>query len=167
MKKILSLVLALVMIMSLATTAFAATVESGTAEVKGTYVDNSETDTTVVYKVDIEWEGLSFTYTEGGSYGWNTDTHQYDVLDSDAGWSGQGTITVTNHSNAAVTASFKYAAVTGYEDASVNFSVASLALKSAAETNAAVSGSVTVTPAGKLPKGTSNQVIGNITITVE
>ena len=74
MKKIISLILALAMVMSLSVTAFAAegVINGGTdtSDVKGTY---SSTATVTVYSVDIAWEGLSFTYNGAFEGTWNFD----------------------------------------------------------------------------------------------
>ena len=43
-----------------------------------------------------------FVYTEDATV-WNTETHKWDVT-TGATWAGEGTITVTNHSSEAVTA---------------------------------------------------------------
>lgn len=54
--------------------------------------------TSAVYKVDVTWTNLEFTYTSGK---WNPETHTYSTggtLSND----GEGSITVTNHSNWAV-----------------------------------------------------------------
>lgn len=59
-----------------------------------------------VYKVDVEWTDLTFTYT-GGT--WNPDNHTYSSGGTLSN-GGNGSITVTNHSNWAV----KYSA--GFAD---------------------------------------------------
>lgn len=172
MKKIVSMILALVMIMSLSVTAFAAEgVTNGgtdTSDVKGTY---SSTATVTVYSVDIAWDGLSFTYNGAFEGNWNPKTHEYEDATA-AGWAaGNGTITVTNHSNTAITATPSYTAVEAYKSAGVSFSSSALEVASAdngvdGSAGTAVTGTITVTPTGSLPEGTKDAVIGTITITI-
>ena len=172
MKKIISLILALAMVMSLSVTAFAAEgVTNGgtdTSDVKGTY---SSTATVTVYSVDIAWEGLSFTYNGAFEGNWNPETHEYEDATA-AGWAaGNGTITVTNHSNTAITATPSYTAKDGYESAGVSFSTNALNVATAdngigGAAGTAVTGTITVTPTGSLPEGTKDAVIGTITITI-
>ena len=111
MKKIGALILTAAMITGMSVTAFAADgITSGgtdSAEVKGTY---SSEATVTVYSVDIAWEGLSFTYNGAFEGNWNPETHEYEDAAS-AGWAaGNGTITVTNHSNTDITATPSYTA---------------------------------------------------------
>jgi hypothetical protein len=172
MKKMLSLVLVLTMILSLSVTVFAAdgVANGGTdfSEVKGTY---SSQTTVTVYSVDIAWEGLTFTYNGEFEGRWNPQTHEYEDGTA-AGWaSGSGTITVTNHSNTAITAVPSYVAATGFESAGMNFSTDTLQVATAdngvdGEAGSAVVGTITVTPTGSLPEGTSGATIGTITITI-
>lgn len=62
-----------------------------------------------VISADIQWEGLEFTYTAGNVGTWNPADHSY-TGSTEGSWSDEkGSITVTNHSNVAVTASFGFA----------------------------------------------------------
>lgn len=172
MKKIISLVLALLMIMSLSISAFAADgVGNGgtdSAEVKGTY---KGTASVTIYSVDISWSGLEFTYNGAYEGEWNPGTHSYDN-GTKAGWAeGTGTITITNHSNTGITAVPSYKAASGFEDADMIFSTSSLAVATAdngvgTAAGSAVIGTITVTPTGTLPEGTTGATIGRITITI-
>lgn len=172
MKKIMSLILALAMVMGLAVTAFAADgiTNGGTdsSDVKGTY---SSKATVTVYSVDIIWEGLSFTYNGAFEGNWNPQTHVYENS-TVAGWAaGNGSITVTNHSNTAITATPSYTAKAGYESAGMNFSNTALQVATAdngvdGAAGSAVVGTITVTPTGSLPEGTEGATIGTITITI-
>lgn len=112
MKKFLAIALAVVMMMALAVPAFAAeTVTknngSATISVSGTYTDgNAAPD---VISVGIAWDAMTFTYTEGSAGTWKPDTHSYEGTTT-GGWSTDtATITVTNHSNVAVTATLAWA----------------------------------------------------------
>lgn len=121
MKKIISLILALTLVMSMSVTAFA-TENTGTLtaagnqtiEVSGTYNAGSTAATKV--SVDITWDAMTFTYTGASEGEWNPATHGYTGSIA-GGWSeNTATITVTNHSNAAVNATLSfYANVNGVE----------------------------------------------------
>ncbi len=167
MKKIVSLILAIAMIMSLSITAFAVgSGETSSTDVKATY--NSGADAGKIYSVDIAWSGMSFTYTDANTK-WNPQTHTYDPT-SDPYWS-QGVITVTNHSNAAVTATASYTAEAGYGDISMTFSNESVNVATAdngenGAAGAAVTETITAKPVGSLDKGVSDVKIGTITITI-
>ena len=72
----------------------------------------------VVYKVDISWGAMKFEFNNQSGK-WNTTTHEYDDTgETTAKWTEEGfingtnnQITVVNHSNAAVNATFNYAHV--------------------------------------------------------
>ena len=168
MKKALSIILAIMLVLSMAVTVCASTgVGQGDSEstaVKGTY---SEKTVKTVYSLDIAWEGLSFTYNAEYKGEWNADTHTYENGTA-AGWAaGTGKITVTNHSNTGITAVAKYTANADYKTAGMTFSTNSLQVATADNgTGSAVVGSITVTPNGSLPEGTNNVEIGTITITI-
>lgn len=116
MKKVISLILALALVMSMSITAFAADTsanvsesgKSATINVSGTYNKGGIAATRV--SVDITWDAMTFTYTGASDGTWDPATHSY-TGSSEGGWSTEtATITVTNHSNAAITATCSFAA---------------------------------------------------------
>lgn len=170
LKKITSVLAAAALVCTMSTTAFAADqtgVSTGNynADVKGTYQAGDASAT--VYSVDITWEDMSFTYTAAGEGTWNPETHEYDDA-SEASWSESKDITVTNHSNAAVTATAKFEADSGYESTSMEFgnNGATVATAEGTQVSAAPSATITVTPGGTLADTANGGKIGTITVTI-
>ncbi len=88
--------------------------ESESHSVYATY-EEGESPTTI-YSVDITWESMEFTYTAASKGTWNTEEHKYEDPQP-ASWSFENnSITVVNHSNAAITADFSYAPADGFEN---------------------------------------------------
>ena len=171
MKKLISMILALALILSLSTAAFAA--ESGKVEesggkadvtVTGTYVPGTTASGTV-FSVDIEWSGMSFTYNAEKASVWDPINHVYSET-TPASWEGQGEIKVTNHSNAKILANSAYVAAEGYESATMIFGDASMKIASA-EVGTEQIGTITVKPDGSLPATANGGTIGTITVTIE
>ena len=168
MKKITSLLAAAALTCAMGTTAFA---EDGVgtgnynADVKGTYQAGDASAT--VYSVDITWEDMSFTYTAAGQGTWDPENHSY-TGGSEASWSSSKNITVTNHSNAAVTATAKFEADSGYESTSMEFgnNGATVATAEGTQVSAAPSATITVTPGGTLADTANGGKIGTITVTI-
>lgn len=167
MRKYFSFLLALTMILSLGATAYATEDGDGTGdyygEVTGSYVPGTETSATV-FSVDVQWLNLSFTYYAEKAPEWDPANHVY-TAPAPAHWEGEGSIVITNHSNAKITAEPKYTSTEGYADAYVTFSTAKLSLPSA-ESGTAQTGTITVTPGGFLPVMEEADIIGLITLTV-
>lgn len=126
MKQIFTLALTFLLIFTLVTvTAFAAdatiTAGGGTATKEVTASYHSGAGGSTVYSVDITWGNMAFTYSEGAGSTWNPATHQYSSGGAGV-WSNSGnTVTVTNHSNAQVTANLAYDKAAGYEGISGSF----------------------------------------------
>ena len=105
MKKLTSVLLVLIMVLAMGASAFAGeapdleTNESAVIPVKIEFVDGEKT--TTIYNVDVTWEDLTFTFTNGDEKLWNPENHTYSEPEAD-GWSEAKKITVNNHSNAAV-----------------------------------------------------------------
>ena len=113
MKKLFTLVLAIAMIATMSVSAFAATSNGGntTITVKGTYNGSDAAGDTI--SVDVAWGEMEFTYTPASQGSWDPATHTYKDATT-AGWTANGnTITVTNHSDVAITASFTFAKAEG------------------------------------------------------
>jgi len=125
MKKCLSLVLALVMMLSLSVSAGAAEITAlGGSVNKAVTIQVDDNGTGEVYSVQVDWGNLAFEYNMNSSLGeWDPENHQYDNEGTEAqGWQikdsqaviqenidenlvtvgVKNTITVSNHSNAAV-----------------------------------------------------------------
>lgn len=177
MKKKTALVLTLAMVFSLAPlSAYADTITAvgGAAshDVKATYrADSSGGAGGKVYSVDITWGDMAFTYTAEAGI-WDPTNHTYTGAEGGA-WAvdkeGGNTITVTNHSNADVTAVFNYAAASGFGDISGTFDNASLNLASAVGTavDEAPNGTAALSLSGALGSTTvDNTKIGTITVTL-
>jgi len=170
MKKVISLALIAMLVLSFGTmTAFAETVGAGNKDidVKAKYADGVTTPT--VYSIDLTWGAMEFTYNASGTKNWNPATHDYNV-NVNTSWTASGnTITVTNHSNAAVTAAFAYGKATGFETVDGAFSSVSLPLATAESTavGSAPSGTSTLTLSGTLANSATNFTkVGTITITL-
>lgn len=177
MKKKTALVLTLAMVFSLAPlSAYADTIGTagGTAshDVTATYrADSSGGAGGKVYSVDITWGDMAFTYTAEAGI-WDPKTHT--TTSSTGGvWTVNNTdgdkITVTNHSNTDVTATFSYAADTGFEGITGTFDNASLNLESAVGTavEAAPKATTSLSLDGALGSTTAdNTKIGTITVTL-
>ena len=133
MKKTVSVLLALVLILTMSTTAFAATIDTAPGsqyiDVNAKYVDGVSVPTR--YSVDVTWGAMEFTYTVSGTKTWDPETHTYTASTQSAWTAGGNTITVTNHSNTDITASFAFSALTAYDTVTGSFSSTSLMLPTA------------------------------------
>ena len=172
MKKILTGILALALAASMAVPAFAdnTATNDGTKgtdiTVNGTY-QAAETTADVI-SVDIAWDNMDFTYTAPSKGTWNAGTHEYENA-TEGGWAAtSGTdpkITVTNHSNTPIEASFAFA--TAVDGLNGSFTKNALVLDSAEgtepsnapkdETAFSVSGSAI----------DADKILGTITVTVK
>lgn len=166
-RKTVFLLLVLTMVMTLSASTFATIIGKGETDsttVTGTY--KGQAAESPVYGVDISWAGLDFTYNAAYAGKWNPETHAYEGS-TKASWEGTTTITITNHSNADITATPSYTAAAGYETASMTFDTDALTLTSADTGEGATTGTITATPTGSLPEGTTNATIGTITVTID
>ena len=131
MKKFLTLALALAMVLTLSINVFAVEYvgsESGTkaesVPTNNTSIEvNAETQANPedkVYRVDIAWEAMTFTYTEGNQGTWNPTNHTYSNPEVGT-WSDAAKITVTNHSNAPVSVDATCNKETGNDGLAITF----------------------------------------------
>ena len=171
MKKITTLLAAAALTCAMGTTAFAADqdgVSTGSypADVKGTYQAGGSG--AVVYSVDIAWTDMSFTYTGAGEGTWDPETHQYSGSSEGAWTASNDSITVTNHSNAAVKATASYRAETGYESTTMTFGNNGATVATAVDTTVqnAPSATITVAPGGTLAESANGGKIGTITVSI-
>lgn len=133
MKKIMSLILALALMMSLAIPAFAATNEGGNTsiDVKAQYNGGATTPDKI--NVNVAWGAMEFTYNVGGTKDWDAANHKY-VDNVTENWTATGnTVTITNHSNVGIKAELSFAADTAYNTVTGSFDNASLTLPSAVD----------------------------------
>ena len=139
---------------------------SYSAEVKGTYQPGGSG--AVVYSVDIAWTDMNFTYTGAGEGTWDPETHQYSGSSEGAWTASNDSITVTNHSNAAVKATASYQAETGYESTTMTFgnNGATVATAVGTAVASAPSATITVTPGGTLAESANGGKIGTITVSI-
>lgn len=139
---------------------------SYSAEVKGTYHPGGSG--AVVYSVDIAWTDMNFTYTGAGEGTWNPETHQYSGSSEGAWTASDESITVTNHSNAAVKATAKFEADSGYESTTMTFgnNGATVVTAVGTEVASAPSATITVTPGGTLAESADGGKIGTITVSI-
>ena len=171
MKRIISFTLALASALALAAPAMAeeATIGQGNQniEVYAKYEDGSTTDT--VYSVDISWGNMQFTYAKSGTRTWVPSTHTYEDGTTSA-WTADGnTITVTNHSNAEVTASFSFAPLSNLPDLQGSFSVPTQTLAAGAENNYAGADSLTtaLTLSGAYTGAETFTQVGTVTVAIQ
>ena len=139
---------------------------SYSAEVKGAYQAGGSG--AVVYSVDIAWTNMNFTYTGAGEGTWNPETHQYEG-GTEASWTdSNASVTVINHSNAAVTVTASFEALPGYETTSMTFgnNGATVATAEGTEFAKAPSATITITPTGSLAQTANGGKIGTITVSI-
>lgn len=173
MKKLVSFVIAATMVAAMCTTAYAAdeTLTNGSKRIDVEAKYEGATSTPAVYSVDVSWGAMQFTYSASGTMDWDAASHTY-VDNTDAGWSAEGnTVTVTNHSNAEITAAFSFLALDAYETIMGSFDVESVTLPSAE--NKAVDAAELSETASLMLDGTLDSSItdftkvGVITVTIE
>ena len=167
MKKILSLLLATALVMSMSLSALAAEMkdtvgQNGEKEISVTAKYDSSTEIPNVYSVDISWTSMTFTYTEKDTKTWNAADHSYKTATEGAWDKTTATITVTNHSNVAVKTNVVYSAVEG-TGVSGTMTDAAAALNAGVEGN--YSGADTHTATLTI-SGTPNKMVTSDGITV-
>lgn len=124
MKKTISSILVLILLVTMSTTVFASSItdtETGNSqEVLASYAPGTE-DTTII-SVDIGWNKMSFTYNGASEPVWDATNHQYVGEAKEAYWAAsEATITITNHSNSILQATISYKADDAYSDIDMIF----------------------------------------------
>ena len=170
MKKLISLILSLVLVLSMSITAFAAeAADNNTAVVKGSY---TASDGGVVYSVDVAWGSMEFDYEVPAGV-WNEQTHSYES--GAAKWTyaeGANAVKVTNCSNAAVTVNVTTNILLSGITASVeggSFTLGSAAENATTEIEGQATDSTAyITLSGTLTdKTASKMVIGTVTVSIK
>lgn len=135
-KKLTAVAMTGMMVLGMGTSVCAASPgDSDIRDVKATYSAKTEAET--VYSVDITWGSMEYTYTIDSEGTWNPGTHQFDGKSETGSWScseGADKVKVTNHSNAAVNAAFRYEAEDEYNGISGSFSEGTAKLETAEDT---------------------------------
>ena len=163
MKKILTGIFALTLVASMNFQTFAVT-NDGTAgteiEVNGTFT--AAADPSIVVSADVTWDELSFTYQDGAKH-WDAEKH-IDVADEGAWETTKKNITVTNHSNTSIKASFEFASVVD----GLNGSFDKTEFDLASAENTTIENAPTDTTAFGISGGaiTKDQKIGTITVKI-
>ena len=164
---ILALVLTVALCASFAASAVTVSgLSSATTEATVNYTAAGN-DPEKVYSVDVTWNDVEFSYNAGTKQ-WNPSTHEYDdaANGTQGSWTeSTGTVTVANHSNAAVKATVTFE-TSNNGTATVSFSnggVINLDTAEGKATNAAPSGSTTLTASGA---PTANGKIGTVKVTI-
>lgn len=84
--------------------------------------DNNPIPTSKI-SIELSWEEMKFTYTEGDRGVWNAATHRYDGV-QDGTWSdNKPKIELKNHSNTTIDASFSFSSSAGFGGKFYNASV--------------------------------------------
>lgn len=151
--------------------------QSQSADVLATYQEPEAPET--VYSVNISFDSMKFIYTAESRGTWNSTLHKYENP-TPASWSfANNSITVTNHSNVPVTASFSYAATPEFsnvvngsftDDSKDPLPSTQIGLSGADDTSVGAIASTTVylLLSGDLPSGTSAETkCGTVTVTIQ
>lgn len=176
MKKLYSLLLAIMMIATMALPVFAeesvdANGGSANVNVNGViqYTGSSETQ---IISVDVAWENMTFTYVEGVHFGWDPETHEYAGAYEGYWENDRADITVTNHSNTEVNATLSFES--GVDTVSGAFTEGSgtmddgvLELASAVDTEVEEAPTATATFNISGSISVSADIVGEITVLIE
>ncbi len=177
MRRVLSCVIAILLVMCVSVAMFTVGAEDTSIPVNGVYQDGATSAERI--STDITWGSMEFTYTAPSQGTWNPADHTY-VDKAQGFWQAEGnTVTVVNHSNVAVTAGFTFA-----KNSAISTSLTgSFAGTSTVGSRAIANGSVllnagvenqyaaadkvvaTLTLEGSLPKNTNGEV-GTITVSI-
>lgn len=175
MRKGIASLLTCSMVMAMTSTVYASEGSSNvgtgdqTIDVSAKYSDNTESP--IVYNVELTWEAMEFTYAVGGTNVWNPDTHEYES-DVSANWIANGNkLTLTNHSNAEVNASLQFNADEMYNSVKGNFDNSEVVLPSA-ENKTVDASELTSTSALSLSGSLNSDVteltkVGTITVIIK
>lgn len=184
MKKVLSLIAALSLTLSMSATVFAAE-ETGPAidvlpngqniSITAAY-EKGQDNIPTVYHVTVSWNQTgTLTYTVGSdTYNWNTTSLAYDKVDGKGKWEcadAKVNITVTNRSNAAVNASIAEVKAQGSLTVTGNASelvkVNSAAKEDLKATGEEQKGYLTYTITGVTGEITEKSTIAKLTVKIE
>ena len=168
MKKILALALTLALIATLSVVSFAAStnIADQNAPAQDLTVNyDAYDDATEIFSIDVQWTDTEFSYNAGSQGLWKPETHRYEGAVA-AGWDAddKATVTVTNHSNAAVTATIAVNAENGF---TVTSDVAIINLPTAVEKAvdaAELTGTFTLSVTAGTPNA-DDQIVAKPTIT--
>ncbi len=173
MRRTLTFILALMMAATLAIPTFAVPItnngSSQDIDVSGQYVDSSTKP--IVYKVDIAWGAMEFTYTVSGTHDWDADRHAYVPNVSTTWTASENSISVTNHSNTDITATFGFAAENRFASVTGSFGETNTLSLPTAENKAVdaaeLTGTKTLTLGGSLGSDTTTLTkVGTVTVTI-
>ena len=167
MRKFFAISLALVMVLALSVTCFAAKITavpgSESADVTVTYADGAAAPAT--YAIDVVWESLSFTYVQSAQE-WDAVNHVEKDSGTSAWQDADATITITNHSNRAVKATVAYAAGTASGTAAFALTGGEESTLAAAAGASVATKTATLTASGIPAEDADAAVVGTVTVTI-